>query len=60
MANFVNLTPHVLNIVKSDGSTMTIEPSGKIARVTSKQINIDVSDDTFNRYIESGTIHDEE
>ena len=31
--NFVNLTPHSINILKKDGSILTITPSGKVARV---------------------------
>ena len=31
--NFVNLTPHALNIVQSDGSFYTLPPSGQVARV---------------------------
>jgi len=51
MKEFINLTPHTLNIVKADGSIVDIQPSGDIARVTSttaiiatfKGINITVS-----------------
>ncbi len=32
---FINLTPHTLNIIKADGSTIDIQPSGDIARVSS-------------------------
>lgn len=35
MATLVNLTPHFLNIVAADGSTVDIPPSGNIARVGS-------------------------
>ena len=31
--NFVNLTPHALNIVQADGSVYTLPPSGQTARV---------------------------
>ena len=31
----VNLTPHVLNLIAADGSTVDIQPSGNIARVAS-------------------------
>lgn len=31
--NFVNLTPHALNIVQADGSVYTLPPSGQVARV---------------------------
>ena len=29
---FVNLTPHTLNVITSDGSIQAIEPSGSVAR----------------------------
>lgn len=32
MKQFINLTPHTLNIVKADGSIVDIPPSGDIAR----------------------------
>lgn len=31
----INLTPHVLNVIAADGSTVDIQPSGNIARVAS-------------------------
>ena len=31
--NFVNLTPHALNIVQADGSVYMLPPSGQVARV---------------------------
>lgn len=31
---FVNLTPHALNVRCEDGSSLTIAPSGAVARVT--------------------------
>ena len=31
--NFINLTPHALNIVQADGSVYTLPPSGQVARV---------------------------
>lgn len=30
---FINLTPHAINVQTEDGETLTIEPSGTIARV---------------------------
>ena len=33
MNEFINLTPHAITIIKNDGTTMTIEPSGAVARV---------------------------
>ena len=36
MKQFINLTPHILNIVAADGSTVYIPPDGnRIARVAS-------------------------
>ena len=35
MATRVNLTPHILNIIAAEGSTVDIPPSGNIARVSS-------------------------
>ena len=31
--NFVNLTPHVLNIIEEDGSVYTLPASGQVARI---------------------------
>lgn len=31
---FVNLTPHTINLVLHDGSSWTLEPSGDVARVS--------------------------
>jgi hypothetical protein len=33
----VNLTPHKLNILKKDGSTVTVEPSGQVIRVQQEE-----------------------
>lgn len=58
MKQFVNLTPHTLNIVKADGSIMDIPPSGKIARVASSSTvvatfeGINVSQQTFGDVID--------
>ena len=35
MRKFVNLTPHVLNLIAADGSTVDVPPSGDVARVSS-------------------------
>lgn len=35
MTTLVNLTPHTLNLIAADGSTVDIPPSGNIARVSS-------------------------
>ena len=32
---FINLTPHKLNLVANDGSQVSIDPSGTVARVSS-------------------------
>ena len=31
---FLNLTPHQITIVKADGTTVTVPPSGTVARVS--------------------------
>ena len=36
----VNLTPHVVNIVLEKGATLTIVPSGVVARCTQSDVNI--------------------
>ena len=57
MTTIINLTPHVLNIVAADGSTVDVQPSGDIARVSSTSavvatINgINVSQQTFGNVI---------
>jgi len=33
MTKFVNLTPHKITIFRSDGSTIEVEPSGKVFRL---------------------------
>jgi hypothetical protein len=55
---FINLTPHTLNIIKADGSTIDIQPSGNIARVSSSSTivatlkGINVSQQTFGDVID--------
>jgi hypothetical protein len=41
MTNFINLTPHNITIVVGDNETLTIEKSGDIARLSSKNIVVD-------------------
>lgn len=39
--NFVNLTPHVLNIVRQDGSVLEIPATGTVARVeTERELDV--------------------
>lgn len=38
MTDFINLTPHALTLVLPDGSTVTIPPSGVVARVTTEEV----------------------
>jgi hypothetical protein len=40
---FLNLTPHLITIVKLDGTTVCVPPSGQVARVTTVTT---VTDDT--------------
>ena len=44
--NFVNLTPHALNIVQSDGSVYTLPPSGQVARVATTRTVVNEIDGT--------------
>jgi hypothetical protein len=37
---FINCTPHAINILREDGSTVTVEPSGVVVRVESTQDTI--------------------
>lgn len=37
---FVNLTPHALNIKDMEGKIITIEPYGLIARVSTEQVQV--------------------
>ena len=34
----INMTPHALNIVQSDGSTLTVAPSGYVPRCSSTEV----------------------
>lgn len=43
--NIINLTPHSLNIINNNNETVTIAPTGKIARVTSKTEIVDTIND---------------
>ena len=58
MKQFVNLTPHILNIIAADGSIVYIPPSGNIARVGSTSsivatVNgINISRQTFGDVID--------
>jgi len=58
MTKIINLTPHSLNIKKIDGSIETIQPTGIIARVSSKvetvgEINgISITKQTFGDVID--------
>ena len=35
MIDFVNLTPHIVNVLNADGQNVTFAPSGTVARVSS-------------------------
>lgn len=41
MDDFINLTPHALSVMLPDGSTITIAPSGIIARVATEEVVVD-------------------
>ena len=39
MKTIINLTPHAVSIINADGATvLTVEPSGNIARVSSRTV----------------------
>ena len=38
--NFVNCTPHVIDIIRKDGSTLSIEPSGVVARCAQSEVEV--------------------
>ena len=42
--NFVNLTPHTLNVVDRNGKIHNIEPSGIVARVTTSKMMVGSTD----------------
>ena len=42
--NFVNLTPHALNVVDRNGKIHNIEPSGIVARVTTSKMMVGSTD----------------
>ena len=44
MANFVNLTPHTINIIREDGTVLAIPSSGTVARCTQKETVLNVHD----------------
>jgi hypothetical protein len=58
MTTFVNLTPHILNIIDVNNNIMDIPPSGKIARVSSTSAivatinNVNVTQQTFGDVID--------
>lgn len=37
MADFINLTPHAISLMLPSGSTVTIPPSGVVARVATEE-----------------------
>lgn len=41
MTKLINLTPHTLNVIAADDSTVDIQPSGDVARVSSISIIVD-------------------
>ena len=43
--NFVNLTPHTLNIIRQNGSVLDIPASGQVARCSQSAETVFVQDD---------------
>lgn len=50
--NFVNLTPHTLNVVDQEGKVHHIEPSGLVARVETNKLNVGATQG-FNLMVET-------
>ena len=44
LANFINLTPHTINVIKEDGTVLTIPTSGTVARCTQTETVLDIHD----------------
>lgn len=40
MAQFINLTPHNLNVRNAEGVMITVAPSGKVARVAVRRVKM--------------------
>lgn len=36
----INLTPHCITFIKADGTSLSVEPSGLLARVTSHTVTV--------------------
>jgi hypothetical protein len=54
---YVNLTPHVLNVHRPDGSVMDVAPSGQIARVASRSVLVEIDDDGVEHFaVEYGEV----
>lgn len=60
--NFINCTPHDLNIVCESGSIATIPPSGKVARVSTTRIpygTVEWCDERAGEWLDHGRVYDE-
>ena len=44
MANFINLTPHTINIIREDGTILAIPSSGTVARCTQTETVLNIQD----------------
>lgn len=53
---YINLTPHALNIQRVDGSIFTIPPSGQVARISEVHVPIEIVDGISVKRCEVGSI----
>jgi len=55
---FVNLTPHVLHIRRTDGTVLTLPPSGSVARVATETMPMTIVDGILVSRTASGPVTD--
>ena len=58
MANLINLTPHMINVLHADGSIQNIPASGTVARCAEKRVKV-ANLDGIDLYVVSyGDVYD--
>lgn len=58
MATFINLTPHNVNVRKQDGTMVTFEKAGVIARCTEQRNDVANIDGIVFRNVVFGDVYD--
>lgn len=58
MATFINCTPHNINVRKTDGSIVTFERSGIIARCTEMRNDVEEVNGIMLRKVVFGEVYD--